>query len=76
MKLTGNPRKGDANSSESEGSVTSEKPQLETEGNIYDPNWARKKKAGHVNGTYQTKVLDTNEDKMFPRKKKSDLLMY
>ena len=61
----------DDNSSESEGSVTSEKPQLEIE-----ENWARKKKAGHVNGTYQTKVLDTNEDKMFPRKKKSELIMY
>eukprot|EP00090_Calanus_glacialis_P027966 TRINITY_DN4461_c0_g1_i2.p1 TRINITY_DN4461_c0_g1~~TRINITY_DN4461_c0_g1_i2.p1 ORF type:complete len:140 (-),score=29.69 TRINITY_DN4461_c0_g1_i2:49-468(-) len=66
----------DANSSDSEGSITSEKPQLETEGPIYDQNWARKKKTGHVNGKYQTKVLDTNEDKMFPRKKKSDLIMY
>ena len=66
----------DANSSEGEGSVTSEKPQLETEGSIYDANWARKKKAVHVNAMYPTKVLDTNEDKMFPRKKKSDLILY
>ena len=66
--------------SESEGSVTAEKSPLEApeaaKTNSYDPHWARKKKTGHLYGMNNTPVLDTNEDKMFPRKKKSDLIVY
>ena len=71
--------KEDPSSNENEGSVTSEKSTTEADQvadvSIHDPNWARKKKAGYAKGTTKMKVLDTNEDKMFPRKRKSDLLM-
>merc|ERR1712106_762627 len=71
--------KGDPSSNENEGSATSEKSTTEADQevdvSIHDPNWARKKKAGYTKGTTKMKVLDTNEDKMFPRKRKSDLLM-
>merc|ERR1711892_344210 len=71
--------KEDPSSSENEGSVTSEQSTIEAdqvpEVGIYDPNWARKKKAGYAKGTTNIKILDTKEDKMFPRKRKSDLMM-
>ena len=79
-------RKSLESEDEKEGSVTSEAAPVQhdqvavegdhvAEGGVYDPNWAKKKKIGPVKGGYQTKTPDAVSDTIFPRKKKSDLLM-